>query len=63
MPPNPELGGSNAAARVHHVGWRCSGSMAAGGAQQPERMRLIGVLMSVEENAEGRPASSSPGKI
>ena len=43
--PEP-FGGSNEAARVHHATWRCgSGWPLAARAQQPERMRRIGVLM------------------
>ena len=44
--PSPELGVGHAAARVHHASWRRGGGVAAdGAAQQPERVRHIGIIL------------------
>ena len=50
------LGGINEAARVHHASRRRGSVAARGAAQQPERMRRIGVLMA----GRGRSGRTGP---
>src|SRR5499427_8573963 len=50
MPRSDPLGQANEAARVYHACWRVAAWPIAARAQQPDRMRLIGVLMAYAQN-------------
>ena len=55
--PSPDLGGRHETARVHHPSRRCGGTWPPAARAQPgERMRRIGVLLSVRRRS-GRTSS------